>query len=451
MVKSVCIFNEKQINPEFKIQDFSQFDMSNVETIKLPKFFPKPEQDLFERPMETWLRFSSNEKEKRIYLDCCSIDTDAFVDFPNLKSLHMRLLRYLKTKMDLKHLTNLNEFRLEFLNQNEDMEDDVRFNMGMDLPVNLQKLSLIDTHCKLDSLVYLNNLTHLELRDISDLEISNTRPFDCFKKLTSLTLERCAITSQGLGRERNKIWFGLESLEDLTLKLDTNEGKRTKCFLDKMLNLKRFHLVVTNINEIDLNSFENICNLEEFNIRFDHRRKGNKEMKFILDKFTKLKKLSIDKATYVHGDLFKNLINLEHLTLKHLDSRSCIISLSSFKNQTKLVYLNLIFVKLENIDEAMFETMSNLQTLILTCSEIKKISANLFKNLKELKTLKINACSLSEIDIEAFRNLCCLEELDLSYNELDDVNVKTFEHLKSLKLLKLSKGAFFLLKTLFLS
>ena len=63
------------------------------------------------------------------------------------------------------------------------MEDDVRFNMGMDLPVNLQKLSLIDTHCKLDSLVYLNNLTHLELRDISDLEISNTRPFDCFKKL----------------------------------------------------------------------------------------------------------------------------------------------------------------------------------------------------------------------------------------------------------------------------
>ena len=40
------------------------------------------------------------------------------------------------------------------------------------------------------------------------------------------------------------------------------------------------------------------------------------EMKFILDKFTKLKKLTIDKATYVHGDLFKNLINLEHLTLK---------------------------------------------------------------------------------------------------------------------------------------
>ena len=117
----------------------------------------------------------------RSLLGTPSIDKDAFIYQPFLKSLHIALAR--KIPVDLKHMLNLKELCLQNI-----------FYIQANLPTRLEKLDLIDLDVEIDlePLKALTELKFWEIAHVKSILFNSSQPFDGFSKLTCLKLsESC--------------------------------------------------------------------------------------------------------------------------------------------------------------------------------------------------------------------------------------------------------------------
>ncbi|GMR53305.1 hypothetical protein PMAYCL1PPCAC_23500, partial [Pristionchus mayeri] len=136
----------------------------------------------------------------------------------------------------------------------------------------------------------------------------------------------------------------------------------------------------------------------------------------------------------------------------------------AFDGKTELKYLDLSGNQITDVEEATFESISNLQSLLIgdhnylnetLLNEIARLSSlqvldlsradgiftppsTLFTHLPSLTTLKMGGCSLSSIDMGAFSPLAQLEQLDLRVNLIENISALAFDGLGSLKRLSLA-------------
>jgi hypothetical protein len=389
------------------------------------------------------------EPYDKIYLNMVSIDKNAFVDLPNLKSLHLRSVNI--SDIDLEHMINLRELRLEIYTAIDTLI----------LPANLEKFSIIELPIRLDSLMILTNLISLELDSIEDLVITNSKPFSSLKSLKQLSIKYSSLLFKVSVYTMNKIEFGSEKIEDLTLyentyTFDHGYGARTKTdmsmiYFENLPYLKKLNVSISLVNPgknglIDIVSFRALANLECLEFRF----RSQEGMKGLLNNFTKLKKLKLTFISSIDDSSFSNLVNLEYLELcncylgNHLKSS---ISFNAFANLNKLSHLDLgDSFRLESLDASFFKYIHNLESFAV--SGLKKIQDGAFIKLNKLKKLVLKQCYLVEITENTFQDINSLEELNLSYNKLKNIEARSFDHVKTLKYLDLSKLKYmFLLKT----
>ncbi|KAF8367450.1 lron-9, partial [Pristionchus pacificus] len=135
-----------------------------------------------------------------------------------------------------------------------------------------------------------------------------------------------------------------------------------------------------------------------------------------------------------------------------------------FDGKTKLKYLDLSGNQITDIDEGTFESITNLESLLIgdhnylnetLLNEIARLGSlqvldlsradgiftppsKLFTHLPALTTLKMGGCSLSSVEMGAFSPLAQLEALDLRVNLIENISALAFDGLGSLKRLSLA-------------
>jgi hypothetical protein len=385
----------------------------------------------------------------KIFLNMVSIDKNAFVDLPNLKSLHLRLDGILD--IDLEHMINLKELCLEAI--------DI-----LKLPARLEKLSIIRSTIRLESLMNLTNLISLELEHIGDLVITNSKPFAFLRKLKQLSIKYSTLLFQGNDFRTNKIEFGSEEIEDLTLYNNTyrfDQSSRYKSDIEPMIyfenlpNLKKLNLFISYLNSgkrssIDLDSFRKLVNLECLEFHVQSSISSQEGMRGLLNNFQKLKKIKFRHISSIDESSFSHLLNLESLELSSCylgyipNFMKSSISCNAFSNLNKLTHLDLCrSFQLENLDASLFKYIHNLESFAV--SGLKKIQSGTFINLNELKKLELTNGELAEITVYTFQGLKSLEELNLTFNKLKFIEARSFDYVKTLKHLDLSKLKFIFL------
>jgi hypothetical protein len=255
IVKSVCLINEKQSHVG-NIKDFSQFDLSKIEKIKLPQFrrskflcehVSAEEKADFEAEFKDF-GTTSNFFNAKEFLEVASMSDDAFDDVANnLTYLHLRFTRNSSVfNFNFNNLTKLTELCIECeKNENLGTEPELRnpkYLKSLVLPTSLEMLSLIGFNLDLKAILPTNltNLKHLELNSIDDVIMSDPRPFECFKNLTQLHFEYVYVTlKKSCLRSKEKIQMGSENVETLELQFRyRNDAMPILCF-DKLSKLKR--------------------------------------------------------------------------------------------------------------------------------------------------------------------------------------------------------------------
>ncbi len=376
------------------------------------------------------------ESYDEIFLNMVSIEKNAFVDLTNLKSLHLRFKKILD--IDLEHMINLRELRLE----SNPVIDTLM------LPPNLEKLTIIGLPIRLESITNLTNLISLELEYITDLFVTNSKPFACLRKLKQLSIKNSRLFFQVSDFKTNKIELGSEEIEDLTLYDNTykfNKSSRSKTDIKLMIyfenfpNLKKLSLFLSYRNSIDIVSFRKLTNLECLEFSVDSSIMRQEGMKGLLNNFTKLKKVKLQDISHIDESSFLSLVNLESLELPYRFRPNYMkrsISCNTFSNFNNLTHLDWgDSFRLENLDTSLFKCIHNLESFAV--SEVKKIQDGAFINLNKLKKLTLDSCGLIKITVHTFQGLCSLEELNLSSNKLESIEARSFDHVKTLKNLNL--------------
>jgi hypothetical protein len=391
------------------------------------------------------------EPYDKIFLNMASIDKDAFVDLPNLKSLHLRLVK--NSGIDLEHMINLRELCLE----SHPVIDTLMYKQM--LPANLEKLSIIGFPIQLESLMNLSNLISLELESVCNPIFANSKPFALLKNLKQLSIKKCYLLFQGSDFKTNKIEFGSEEIEDLTLYNNTYRFDHVLSFIndtepmiyfENLPNLKKLNLFISYLNtdkksSINVDSFRKLVNLEflEFSVK-SSSIDSQEGMRGLLNNFTKLKTLKLRHISSIDESSFSHLVNLETLELSgcyfgfspNYMKRS--ISCNAFANLNKLTHLVLgKSFELENLDASLFKYTHNLESFAV--AGLKKIQDGAFINLDKLKKLNLKHCDFVEITANTFQGLNSLEKLNLSFNKLESIDARSFDHLKTLKHLNLCK------------
>jgi hypothetical protein len=250
-VKSVCLVNEKK-NHGANIKDLSQINLSQIDKLLLPH----------KRLVYSELDKEIIEPYDKIFLKMASIDKDAFVDLPNLKMLHLTFFNTLD--INLEHMINLRELCLE----SHPVNHNLMYNQM--LPENLEQLSIIGFPIRLESFTNLTNLISLELESIRALVFTNSNPFAFLRKLKQFSIKDSHLLFQVSVFANNKIEFGSEEIEDLTLYNNTysfdhalkyKSDIEPKIYFENLLNLKKLNLFISYLNSdkkssIDLDSFK---------------------------------------------------------------------------------------------------------------------------------------------------------------------------------------------------
>jgi len=147
----------------------------------------------------------------------------------------------------------------------------------------------------------------------------------------------------------------------------------------------------------------------------------------------------IDNLNEIKNDIFNGFINLQYLSLAHMNIKS--IEVNTFQNLKNLKYLFLDRNKLTQLDPALFYGLSNLKYLSISRNQLKSIGNEQFRDLVNLIYLNLSSNKISECDQDCFKNLTELKELFLNLNDLDSID-NILNSLKNLKLLDLRGNNF---------
>lgn len=123
-------------------------------------------------------------------------------------------------------------------------------------------------------------------------------------------------------------------------------------------------------------------------------------------------------AFEIHGLKLKKIILIENLIAE--------IELDAFKELVNLEELFIVGGDLTQINQNIFNGLSNLNKLSLKENQIRRIHVNAFKHLINLKYLDLSCNELPFIDIKLLRGMKHLEELYLNGNKLKELHPKTW-------------------------
>jgi Leucine-rich repeat (LRR) protein len=415
-VKIFCLISDKQKHAG-DIKDFSQLDLNKIEKLTLP--WVACHYDV--------IRIVFSNEKKQDFLEICSIDKNAFVEFTNLTCLHLNIQPKLTDdKLDFKHLINLKELCL-------DSEVNMQFYLDLSPPPNLEKLTIVYFNIKLNTLTHLKNLNFLRLDNVYALGLSDSTTFLDFANLKHLDLGSTKLFFDCINS--SSLHMGPKSLEVLKMEhVRYYNGQQPKIVLENMPNLKQLQVDVESLDEIDLVSLKKLSSLED--LRLDVVEcNDEKELIGVLGNFYKLKKLSVQGLSRVDRDFIKKFSNLESLILM---GKLRYIQSGSFDSLTNLTALDLRRNNLEQLDVDLFKSLTKLVSLDLSWNPLKPISSNLFANLAALNELNLDGCEILELEPNTFHGLDNLNKLTLRFNMLTHLNETSFKGLNNLTHLELS-------------
>lgn len=137
--------------------------------------------------------------------------------------------------------------------------------------------------------------------------------------------------------------------------------------------------------------------------------------------------------TFIPNEVFDKFPHLKSFTLP---GRVESISAADFVHALNLVRLT-VGNQIKVIPRNVFESMTKLEVLDLSCNKISSIHENGFKGLSHLQTLKLSRNQLQKFKVHTFENVPLLEELLLNNNHIETIEDGTFV-LQNLKRLDLS-------------
>lgn len=165
--------------------------------------------------------------------------------------------------------------------------------------------------------------------------------------------------------------------------------------------------------------------------------------------FPNLKTLFMTAANIrkIETDAFTNL-TLEMVDLYH--NKLEVLELGTFKNQTKLTYMDLSYNYFKNLTSATLSGLTAIEWLSLNGNQIELIEASALNDLVNLKAIYLRYNHIPSLHVDVFKKLTALEILDLSMNNLKVISDQLLSeqvHLITLlldfnALEKIAEGAF---------
>ncbi|XP_055637267.1 follicle-stimulating hormone receptor isoform X2 [Toxorhynchites rutilus septentrionalis] len=120
-----------------------------------------------------------------------------------------------------------------------------------------------------------------------------------------------------------------------------------------------------------------------------------------------------------------------------LTCRGIGLEMVPMKLPSELVKLDLSHNNISSLPNKSFDTLPNLEELILSYNRMDHIEAEAFFGLSSLKKLVLQNCGLVRVPVEALRRVRTISSLQLDSNliaEMENVTFRGFNYLKSLRL-----------------
>ncbi|KAF7490518.1 Leucine-rich repeat neuronal protein 2 [Sarcoptes scabiei] len=124
-----------------------------------------------------------------------------------------------------------------------------------------------------------------------------------------------------------------------------------------------------------------------------------------------------------------------------------ITSIEKFETMEDLNHLILAINGLKQIEPFAFEQLPNLIALDLSFNELSKLPESVFETLSELQYLNLSNNHLEYLPLEMFKKNGYLFELNLQHNRISYINSMTFSPLKQLEILNLAHNSLYSLQT----
>ena len=251
-------------------------------------------------------------------------------------------------------------------------------------------------------------LTSLSSIDIDGNEITSL-PANIFNgnmvNLINLSMSRNQITSLDAN-----IFSGMSMLGELWINRNQITSLDANIF-NGLSNLRKLELGNNQIASLSANTFNGLSSLSTLNIT-DNR-------------LTSLPTPTVAQDGTVTG-IFNGLTSLTQLWLQNSTAPSSTCPTAG--NQISTLPPNI------------FNGLSSLTDLRLSCNAITALNANAFDGLSSLPKLDLSRNQIASIHEDAFDGLSSLTELDLSRNQIASIHEDTFDELSSLTELYLSRN-----------
>ncbi|KAM9308469.1 uncharacterized protein PAF06_012677 [Gastrophryne carolinensis] len=435
----------------YNLRGFEDLDFSIAVTCDSVEDLPKA---LREVPLETdWLCFT-NYREG-------NIKVGAFSQFSNLKSL------YISGDADLlpgafSGLTRLSTLWIESLTFNTTLYEGSFHGLN-----SLQELKI--THIPL-STFNISILSHLQLLDHLILEDNN------ITHLSEIT------TSLGMFQNLQKLSVIHNNIEELrNADCIATQYRESERFVD--FNIRYLDLSGNILIHIQNNSLCNFPHLEQFKaedtgfgfvdmidsgiktintLSLSHNGYGSFEIcnyssfyqaKEIQLSFTNINRmytyigscehlqkldLSFSELRQVTVSQIQKFYNLLEMDLSNNHIERFKVCVNESVPAMKLVYLNVSYNYLTNLQNGHFACLKDLQILSLENNKINHIAQSAFNGLDQLQVLNLQYNNLFVSDNIMFSNLFSLRHLNLYGNTIQDLDPQTFQHLVHLQNLSLT-------------
>lgn len=202
-------------------------------------------------------------------------------------------------------------------------------------------------------------------------------------------------------------------------------------------NIDTLDLIVSNLNALPSKQIkEHFPKITVLGLKMEFAKL---DQDFIGESFNDVKELvlnQIDRRFNGEGDeisfqsnIFGNFPALTELTVNGP------VDNESFKGAKNLTILD-FSSSVNNLNEEILSSLTELETLTINVPTIETISENLFENNPKIKSLKFNYISF--LPEKIFSHLKNLEDLNLMYNNLETLNENSFKY--NTKLQKLNLG-----------
>jgi len=289
--------------------------------------------------------------------------------------------------------------------------------------------------------------------------------YEHYYSIDSEPFQRLRLSSKGIKTiifdflkidEKEKIIPKLSSckyLETLNF-FETDVSKVSFSGFKSENHIRSLNLISSKFKDIDLNSLNNLSNLEELSFSWNKN-------KLKLCTFSKCKKLK--DLVITSGDIEIILTNenvfpeLQYITLIGLQESDKAIDLSFLQNfkklesiiicgykikSTELKFIGsktlkslwIINTGIENIYLDILEKLPYFKQLVLIGNPIKQIDLEPLEQCDQLEVIDLGNNRLTEIDLEPLEQCDQLEVIDLGNNRLTEIDVAPIIHLRNLKI-----------------